>query len=42
MINIWLIKGIYVTFAPAMIDRRERNRSLLLLKSRPKGSEGWL
>ena len=32
MINIWLITGIYVTFAPAMNDRRERIRSLLLLK----------
>ena len=29
IINIWLITGISFTFAPAMIDRRERIRSLL-------------
>jgi hypothetical protein len=32
MINIWLITGNSVKFAPAMIERRERVRSLLLLK----------
>jgi len=31
-----VITGISVTFASAMIDRRERNRSLLLLKPQPK------
>ncbi len=30
-INIWVITGNYATFAPAMIERRERMRSLLLL-----------
>ena len=35
IINIWLITGISFTFAPAMIDRRERIRSLLHLKYRP-------
>ena len=37
MINIWLIIGISFTFAPAMIDRRERIRSLLHFPYRPEG-----
>ncbi|HZJ59866.1 MAG TPA: hypothetical protein VFD24_06300 [Chitinophagaceae bacterium] len=35
VINIWLITGISFTFAPAMIDRRERKRSLLHFQYRP-------
>jgi len=35
MINIWLIIGISFTFAPAMIERRERVRSLLHFQYRP-------
>jgi len=43
VINIWMITGIYVTFAPAMIDRRERIRSLLHLKYRPlRAKVAWL
>jgi ribosome maturation factor RimP len=43
MINIWLITGISVTFAAAMIDRRERIRSLLHLKYRPLGGQSsWV
>jgi ribosome maturation factor RimP len=34
-----VITGISVTFALAMIDRRERNRSLLLLKPQPKPAD---
>jgi len=37
IINIWLITGISFTFAPAMIDRRERIRSLLHFPYRPEG-----
>jgi hypothetical protein len=37
IINIWLITGISFTFAPAMIDRRERIRSLLHFQYRPEG-----
>jgi len=37
IINIWLITGISFTFAAAMIERRERIRSLLHFPYRPEG-----
>jgi hypothetical protein len=39
IINIWLIIGISFTFALAMIDRRERIRSLLHFPYRPEGQK---